>query len=63
MKRDWLQAIEDCGILRVSFDDDELIALIDDQIVDARPVEGNDDALDYRLTTSLPVCRALVRRA
>ena len=46
----WLNAIASCGVLRVAFDDDALIDAIDLGLVDARPVEVNEDALDCRLT-------------
>lgn len=46
----WLRAIADCSVLRVGFDDEALIEAIDLGLVDPEPVEGNDDALDCRLT-------------
>ena len=48
----WLRAIGDCHVLRVAFDDEALIDAVDLGLVDAEPVEGNDDALDCRLTES-----------
>ena len=46
-----MAAIRDCGVLRVAFDDDILIDGIEKGYIDAEPVEGNEDALDCRLTT------------
>lgn len=46
----WLRAIADCGVLRVSFDSDELVAAWELGLVDASAVADNDDALDFRLT-------------
>lgn len=48
----WLKSIEDCRVLRVRFDDDALICAIDLGLVDAAPVNGDDDALDCRLTAA-----------
>lgn len=53
MKRtfaNWLRAISDCGVLRVTFDSDELVEAWELGLVDASPVPANDDALDFRLT-------------
>ncbi|MFW2445965.1 MAG: hypothetical protein ACN4E6_01445 [Qipengyuania pacifica] len=46
----WLRAIADCGILRVTFDDEALVDAIELGLVDGQPVEGDEDALDCRLT-------------
>lgn len=46
----WLRAIADCGVLRVSFDSDELVDAWELGLIDATPVAGNDNALDFRLT-------------
>lgn len=46
----WLRAIGDCVTLRVPFDDDALMEAIDLGLVDAAPVDSNEDALDCRLT-------------
>lgn len=46
----WLRAIDDCGMLRVPFDDAVLVDAIDLGLVDAAPVDADEDALDCRLT-------------
>jgi hypothetical protein len=48
--RDWLQAVSDCGVLRVGFDCELLLLAWDSNLVSATPVAENDDALDFRLT-------------
>lgn len=48
--QDWIRALEDCGVLRVRFDDEALIRVIESGMVDASPVDGDDDALDVRLS-------------
>ncbi|MCP2016870.1 hypothetical protein [Qipengyuania citrea] len=46
----WLQAIGDCGVLRVSFHDAALHDAVALDLVDVEIVTGDDKALDYRLT-------------
>jgi len=46
----WLRAIADCGVLRVNFDSDELVDAWELGLIDATPVAGNDNTLDFRLT-------------
>ena len=54
----WLEAIADCSVLRVRFDDDALIAAIDIGLVSATPVEGDEDAFDCRLSNAGKIARA-----
>lgn len=46
-------------MIRTRFDHDGLIALYEAGFVDASPVEDDEDAVDYRLTTE---GRSLARR-
>lgn len=46
----WLRAIRDCGVLRVTFDNDALVEAWELGLVDASPATENEDALDFRLT-------------
>lgn len=48
--QDWLQAVSDCGVLRVGFDCELLVLAWESNLVSATPVAENDDALDFRLT-------------
>lgn len=45
-----LRRLRDCGVLRVSYDDDAMINLFERGLADTTPVADNEDALDYRLT-------------
>lgn len=47
---DWIVALRDCGVIRVRFDDDALIQGIEVGAFEASPVDGDDDALDVRLS-------------
>lgn len=48
--RRWLRTIADCGVLRVGFDCDVLFTAWELGLVDCVPVNGREDALDFRLT-------------
>lgn len=48
----WLRAVADLGIIRVSFDCDALVDAWELQLIDCAPVDGRDDALDVTLTAS-----------
>lgn len=42
-------ALEHCGVIRVRFDHPGYIALHEAGLATASPVDGDDDALDFRL--------------
>ena len=42
------RALRDCGVIRVRFDHPGYISLYEKGLVRADPVDGDDDALDYR---------------
>ena len=46
----WIIALRDCGLMRVTFDADVLLGMIDHGYVDFRPVPENEDPLDVWLT-------------
>jgi hypothetical protein len=48
--RQWLRSIADCGVLRVTFDSESLMAAWENGLVEYRIVAGNEDALDWLLT-------------
>lgn len=46
----WYRALNDCGALRIPFDDDAIFAMIDADYIAFRPVPDNEDAIDVWLT-------------
>ncbi|MGW8135403.1 hypothetical protein ACWGNZ_07165 [Sphingomonas zeae] len=44
-----LIALEHCGVIRVRFDHPGYLELFDGGIATITPVDGDDDALDYRI--------------
>lgn len=51
-------ALTELGVIRVRFDHPGYIGLHEKGLVNASPVDGDEDALDYRLSGNFKVRRA-----
>jgi hypothetical protein len=47
-----LRALHHCGVIRLRFDDPGFIGLYEAELAECKPVDGDEDVLDYRLNSA-----------